>query len=165
MYRRDGSKKLRLEKNCHLNSPDSWLCFLALSWLFRSMDTCYSENKGVMDTFSFWNNGTCRPLNVVLWFRNHWFGRKQLCFSSCFVLGLSFLYFELRNLTGEEGDPAILGLKWNNIWAFEVVCLDSDSGFISEFLFGSDRNLSSPLYLAHMPYSKCICCCCCCYYY
>lgn len=28
-----------------------------------------------------------------------------------FGLGLSFLDFELRNLTGEEGDPAVLGLK------------------------------------------------------
>ena len=43
--------------------------------------------REIMESVDHWSS-----VNVVLWFRNHWLGRKQLCFPSCCVLDLCFLW-------------------------------------------------------------------------
>ena len=72
MHRQDGSKKMKREKNCGLNSPDSLLsAFLSLSWLFRKMYTFDSEDESTMDTLVFFlemmeNVDHLSSVNVVL---------------------------------------------------------------------------------------------------
>lgn len=93
-----GRMTAKNERNCGLNIPDSLLlAFFSLFWLFRKLYIFYSEDENTMDTlifFSPWeimaNVDHWSSVHVVLWFRNHWLGRKQLCFSSCCVLDLCF---------------------------------------------------------------------------
>lgn len=120
-------------------------CFLISVWtIWENVRFLFQKWKhNGYFCFLFENNGKCRPLkfmNLVLWFRNCWFRRKQLCFSSCSVLGLSFRWvFDLETSLEKRETTAVPGFKWNNILGHEMVCLENDLWFISELLVGSEK--------------------------